>query len=77
MSKILRNGIRMIFDFSLKLNPLRSKCFQTQNSLHTQIFFLAILPSMDMPLGRFVIYGVTGIYILAKKLKLFPHTNLS
>ena len=58
MSKILRNGIRMISNFSLKLNPLRSKCFQTQNSFHTQIFFSAILPPMDMPLGRFIIYGV-------------------
>ena len=58
MSKILRNGIRMIPNFSLKLNPLRSKCFQTPNSFHTRIFFSAILPSMDMPLGRFIIYGV-------------------
>ena len=58
MSKILRNGIRMIFDFSLKINPLRSKCFQTQNSFHARIFFSAIFPSMDMPLGRFIVYGV-------------------
>ena len=58
MSKILRNGIRKISNFSLKVNPLRSKGFQTQNSCHARIFFSAILPSMDMPLGRFIIYGV-------------------
>ena len=74
----------MNFDYFSQTKYAGFKVFSDTKSYHTLIFFSVILPSLDMPLGTFTIYGMlklreflayAGVNILQQNRKLFPDKN--
>ena len=58
MLKMFRNGMKIEFCLLLLNKVGWEQGFLGTKSVHSQIFFSAISPSMDMPFGIFSIYGV-------------------